>query len=53
MVDIKFIRENKEAIKQVAQNKNIVLDVERLLSLDETRRALITKMEAARAQQKK
>ena len=52
-MDIKFIRENKEAIKQVAQNKNIVLDVERLLSLDETRRALITKMEAARAQQKK
>jgi len=53
MLDIKFIRENKEAVKEAIKNKNINLDVERLLSLDETRRELITKIENARAQQKK
>jgi len=53
MLDIKFIRENKEAVAQAAQNKNISLDVERLLSLDERRRELITKIETARSQQKK
>lgn len=53
MLDIKFIRANKEAVQEAAKNKNINLDVERLLSLDETRRELITKIENARAQQKK
>ncbi len=53
MLDIKFIRENKEAVEEAIKNKNIDLDVERLLSLDETRRELITKIENARAQQKK
>ena len=53
MLDIKFIRENKEAVAQAAQNKNISLDVEWLLSLDERRRELITKIETARSQQKK
>lgn len=53
MLDIKFIRENKEAVEGAIKNKNIDLDIERLLSLDETRRELITKIENARAQQKK
>ncbi|MDD2753351.1 MAG: serine--tRNA ligase [Candidatus Portnoybacteria bacterium] len=53
MLDIKFIRANKEAVQEAAKNKNINLDVDRLLSLDETRRELITKIENARAQQKK
>ena len=53
MLEIKFIRENKEAVQTAAKNKNINLDVERLLSLDETRRELITEIENARARQKK
>lgn len=53
MLDIKFIRENKEAVQTAAKNKNINLDVERLLSLDATRRELINKIENARAQQKR
>lgn len=53
MLDIKFIRENKEAVKEAAKNKNLNLDIERLLSLDETRRELITKIEKARSRQKK
>jgi len=53
MLDIKFIRDNKEAVKKAATDKNISLDVERLLSLDKTRRELISKIESARASQKK
>ncbi len=53
MLDIKFIRENKDAIKKAAVDKNISLDVDRLLSLDKTRRELIVKIESARAEQKK
>ncbi|OGY43808.1 MAG: serine--tRNA ligase [Candidatus Buchananbacteria bacterium RIFCSPHIGHO2_01_FULL_39_8] len=53
MLDIKFIRANKEAVQEAAKNKNINLDVERLLSLDETRRELITKIANARSRQKK
>lgn len=53
MLDIKFIRENKEAIKGAVKNKNLSLDVDQLLSLDEQRRALILEIETARAGQKK
>ena len=53
MLDIKFIRENKEAVVAAVKNKNLNLDVERLLSLDERRRALILEIETARAEQKK
>ncbi len=37
MLDIKFIRENAEAIKEVAKNKNIDLDIDQLLKLDKER----------------
>jgi len=53
MLDIKFIRENSEAVKKAAVDKNISLDVGRLLSLDKTRRELISRIENARFQQKK
>lgn len=53
MLDIKFIRENKEAVAAAVKNKNLNLDIERLLSLDEQRRSLISEIENARAEQKK
>lgn len=53
MLDIKFIRENKEAVKEAAKNKNINLDLDELLALDEQRRELIAKSEEIRAEQKK
>ncbi len=53
MLDIKFIRANKEAVKEAVKNKNLNLDVERLLSLDERRRSLIVEIEGVRAEQKK
>ena len=34
MLDIKFIRENPEVVKEAAKNKNVEVDIDRLLSLD-------------------
>jgi seryl-tRNA synthetase len=34
MLDIKFIRENSEVVKEAAKNKNVEVDIDRLLSLD-------------------
>ena len=35
MLDIKFIKENKDVIKEAAKNKNIKLDLDRLIKLHE------------------
>lgn len=53
MLDIKFIRENKEKVKEAAKNKGIKVDIDRLIEVDEKRRALMQKTEALRAEQKK
>jgi len=53
MLDIKFIRNNKELIKEAIKNKNINLDLEELLSLDEKRRDLIKKIDELNFEQKK
>ena len=53
MLDIKFIRENKEKVQEAAKNKGIDLDVNELLKIDEKRRELIQQSEDVRAQQKK
>jgi len=50
MLDIKFIRENIEEIKEAAKNKNIKLDLDRLLELDEKRRVLMTELDQVRAE---
>ncbi len=53
MLDIKFIRENKELVKDDIQKRGMVVDVDRLLALDEERRKLIGEIEPMRAQQNK
>lgn len=53
MLDIKFIRENKEAVKENAKNRGVNVDVDRLLALDEHRRKAIAQVEALRASQNK
>ena len=53
MLDIKFIRENPEKVKEICKAKNIGLDVDHLLELDKKRRELIKQSEELRAQQKK
>lgn len=50
MLDIKFIRGNREQVQQNAANKNIEVDIKRLLELDEKRRALTVKVDKLRAQ---
>ena len=51
MLDIKFIRENPEAVRRGAAAKNIEIDVDALLKLDAERRALIGEGEALKASQ--
>lgn len=51
MLDIKFIRENKELIKEGARKKHVDFDVEALVAVDDKRRALMTSVEAMKAKQ--
>jgi len=53
MLDIKFIRENKEKIKTAVKNKNINLDLDKLLALDGERREIETKIDELRAARNK
>lgn len=51
MLDIKFIRENKDIIKMGAKKKHINFDVDQLLEIDEKRKALLQVVEEKRAKQ--
>ena len=46
MLDIKYVRENQEAVAEAMKNRNASWDAERFSSLDENRRAAIVKEEA-------
>ncbi|MDO8513467.1 MAG: serine--tRNA ligase [bacterium] len=49
MLDIKFIRENPEKIKENSKNRLAKVDVDKLLALDEKRRRLIQEIDEMRA----
>ncbi|MEI6843106.1 MAG: serine--tRNA ligase [bacterium] len=51
MLDIKFIRENKELVAMGAKKKRIDFDVEALIKADDKRRELISMIEKKRAEQ--
>ena len=53
MLDIKFIKENKEYVKErlLTRGKDFSEEIDRILSLDEERRALIADTEAQKARQ--
>lgn len=51
MLDIKFIRENKDIVQAGAQKKHIDFNVEELLTLDTKRRELVTLVEAKKTEQ--
>lgn len=53
MLDIKFIRENADLVKDAVKKKFMDVDIERLLELDEQRRGLILGSEAIKAEQNK
>src|SRR3989344_217105 len=49
MLDIKYIREHAEEVKKNCENRGIKVDVDRLLELDEKRRAKISEVEQLRS----
>lgn len=51
MLDIKFIRDNKELVSAGAQKKHIDFNVDELIKLDDERRELIAAIEKKRAEQ--
>ncbi|MEK7607630.1 MAG: serine--tRNA ligase [Patescibacteria group bacterium] len=51
MLDIKFIRDNKELVKMGAKKKHVDVDIDALLVLDEERRVLQTSIEGKKAEQ--
>lgn len=53
MLDIKFIRENKQLIQDGARKKHIDFDVEKLIRVDDKRRELLQEVEEMRARQNK
>jgi len=50
MLDLRFIRDNAEAVKEAAKNKGERADIDRLLTVDQERRELLQKVEAIRAE---
>ncbi|MEM8757111.1 MAG: serine--tRNA ligase [Planctomycetota bacterium] len=53
MIDLKALRENPDRFKRGAALKQMSVDIDRVLALDERRRSLLTEQETLRADQKK
>jgi seryl-tRNA synthetase len=53
MLDINFIRENPEKVKEACGKKNVKCNVDAVLDLDIERRKLMTEIEALKAEQNK
>ncbi|MEK7542241.1 MAG: serine--tRNA ligase [Patescibacteria group bacterium] len=53
MLDIKFIRENPEKVKEGCKKRNVECDVDKILELDKKRREFLQKIEGLKAQQNK
>ncbi len=51
MLDLKFIRENTEAVKNGLSAKNVKIDLDALLKLDKERRDILTRLDDLRSQQ--
>jgi seryl-tRNA synthetase len=51
MIDLKFIRENPEAVRQGVASKNVDVSIDLILKLDTERRTLIAESEKLRAEQ--
>ena len=53
MLDIKFIRENKDVVSAGAKKKHIDVDIDALIAIDDKRLELLSKVEALRGEQNK
>lgn len=50
MLDIQFIRQNPDEVAQAAKDKGVEVNIEELLKIDESRRAVIAQAEKLRAE---
>ncbi len=53
MLDLKFIRENQDLLKQALKNRNLKLDLDGLIALDGQRRKVLSALEDLRAKKNK
>jgi len=53
MLDIKFIRENLDVVRQSLRDRNLNLDLDGLVKSDEARRKILVELEELRAKQNK
>ena len=53
MLDLRFIKENKELVKQSLVNRNLSIDLEAVCKLDDNRRGTLGKLEELRAAKNK
>ena len=53
MLDIKFIRENTDVVKEGAKKKHITVNIDELLALDEKRLEVLSRVEELRGEQNK
>jgi len=53
MLDIKFIRENPDKVKQACKNKQVKVDIDKLLKIDKKKRGIQTEIEKIFAQKNK
>ena len=53
MLDINFIRENPEKVKEACEKKQVGVDIDKILELDKKKRELMTNLENLKAEQNK
>ena len=53
MMDIKYIKENLEEMKKVIKNKDINLDLDKLIKISDKRSKLLQEIESINSQRKK
>ena len=53
MLDLKFIRDNKDLVKESIKNRGYKLDIDELLKLDEEHRKLLVEVEELRSKRNK
>jgi len=53
MLDIKFIRENPDKVKNAVESRGYKVDIDKLLKLDEEKRELMKKVEDIKSEKKK
>ena len=50
MLDIKFIRENKDIVAEGAKKKHVEIDIDKLISIDDERLKILKEVEDLRSE---